>query len=77
MCTPQILTYKVDGAIYKGNSLLQPGSYNLSLIYACGVATISRLLNFLVSLQNIGLFCRALLQRRPIILRSLLIVATP
>ena len=30
-----------------------------------------------VSLENIGLFCRALLQKRPIILRSLLIVATP
>jgi len=28
-------------------------------------------------LQKIGLFCRALLQKRPIILRSLLIVATP
>ena len=30
-----------------------------------------------VSLQNIGLFCRALLQKRPIFLRILLIVATP
>jgi len=30
-----------------------------------------------VSLKNIGLFCRALLQKRPIILGSLLIVATP
>ena len=30
-----------------------------------------------VSLENIGLFCRALLQKRPIILRSLLIIATP
>ena len=30
-----------------------------------------------VSLENIGLFCRALLQKRPIILRSLLVVATP
>jgi len=30
-----------------------------------------------LSLENIGLFCRALLQKRPIILRSLLIVATP
>jgi len=30
-----------------------------------------------VSLKIIGLFCRALLQKRPIILRSLLIVATP
>jgi len=28
-------------------------------------------------LQNIGLVCNALLQKRPIILRSLLIVATP
>jgi len=30
-----------------------------------------------VSLQNTGLFCRALLQKRPIILSILLIVATP
>ena len=30
-----------------------------------------------VSLENIGLFYRALLQKRPIILRSLLIIATP
>jgi len=38
-----------------------------------------RLVGFLklhVSLENVGLFCRALLQKRPIILRSLLIVAT-
>ena len=34
-------------------------------------------LKLYVSLENIGLFCRALLQKRPIILRSLLIVATP
>jgi len=30
-----------------------------------------------VSLQDVGVFCRSLLQRRPIILGSLLIVATP
>ena len=30
-----------------------------------------------VSLENIGLFCRALLQKKPTILRSLLILATP
>jgi len=30
-----------------------------------------------VSFENIGLFCRALLQKRPIIWRSLRIVATP
>ena len=30
-----------------------------------------------VSLQNTGLFCRALLQKRPIFLSILLIVATP
>ena len=34
-------------------------------------------LKLYVSLKNIGLFCRALLQKRPMILRSLLIVATP
>ena len=34
-------------------------------------------LKLYVSLENIGLFCRALLQKRPIFLRSLLMVATP
>ena len=34
-------------------------------------------LKLYVSLENIGLFCRALLQKRPILLRSLLMVATP
>ena len=33
-------------------------------------------LKLYLSLENVGLFCRALLQKRPIILRSLLIVAT-
>ena len=34
-------------------------------------------LKLYVSLENIGLFCRAILQKRPIFLRSLLVVATP
>jgi len=34
-------------------------------------------LRLYVSLKNIGLFCRALLQKRPMILRNLLIVGTP
>jgi len=34
-------------------------------------------LKLYISLKNIGLFCRALLQKRPIILRSLLTIATP
>jgi len=34
-------------------------------------------LKIYVSLQNIGLFCRAILQKRPIFLSILLIVATP
>ena len=34
-------------------------------------------LKIYVSLQNIGLFCRALLQKRPIFLSILVIVATP
>ena len=41
-----------------------------------GVATISRL-HKMVSFAEYSLFCKALLQKRPIILRSLLIVATP
>jgi len=43
----------------------------------CGVATISRLLKVQVSFAEYRLFYRALLQKRPIFLRSLLIVATP
>jgi len=34
-------------------------------------------LKLYVSLENIGLFCGALLQKRPTILRSLLVIATP
>ena len=47
--------------------------------FACyGVATISRLLKIIgVSFAEYHLFCRALLQKRPVILRSLLIEATP
>jgi len=41
-----------------------------------GVAPISRLLKLQVSVAEYSLFYRALLQKRPIILRSLLIVAT-
>ena len=37
----------------------------------------SRMLKIQVSSQNTGLFCRALLQKRPIFLSILLIVATP
>ena len=42
-----------------------------------GVATIRRLLKRLGLFAEYTLFYRALLQKRPIILRSLLIVATP
>ena len=58
-------------------SLSLPRSSSAHPLLWGGVATISRLLNI------IGLFCRiwslyrALLQKRPITLRSLLIVATP
>ena len=45
--------------------------------YIHGVATISRPLENMSLLQNTGLFCRALLQKRPKILRSLLIAGTP
>jgi len=41
------------------------------------VATISRLLKITVSFAEYSLFYRVLLQKRPIILRSLLIEATP
>ena len=50
-------------------------SYRLQGIY--GVATISKLLKFMGLFCENSLFYRALLQKRPIILRSLLIVATP
>jgi len=61
---------------YPHQSLCRYHAHHRPILYY-GVATISRLLNI------IGLFCRiwslyrALLQKRPIILRSLLIVATP
>jgi len=42
-----------------------------------GVAMISRLLSIIGLFANYRLFYRALLQKRPMILRSLLIVATP
>jgi len=42
-----------------------------------GVASISSFLKLQVSFAEYSLFYRALLQKRPIILRSLLIVATP
>ena len=42
-----------------------------------GVATISRLLEIKVSFAEYRLLNRSLLQKRPVILRSLLIVATP
>ena len=42
-----------------------------------GVATVSRLLKIISLFSKYRLFYRALLQKRPMILRSLLIVATP
>ena len=42
-----------------------------------GVASINRSLKIFVSFKNIGLFCRTLLQKRPIFLSLLLIEATP
>ena len=57
--------------------------YLLTCHYPClltchyGVATISRLLKFKGLFCRNSLFTRALLQKRPMILRSLLIVVTP
>jgi len=42
-----------------------------------GVATISRLLKMIGLFAEYSLFYRALLQKRPIILRGLIIVANP
>jgi len=47
------------------------------MAHTCGVATISRLLKLQVSFVEYSLLYRALLQKRPIILRSLLTKATP
>jgi len=49
----------------------------MSTLIHYGVATISRLLQITFSFAEYRLFYRALLQKRPMILRSLLIVATP
>jgi len=46
-------------------------------VYAYGVATISRLFKIIGLFVEYSLFYRALLQKRPIISRCLLIVATP
>jgi len=51
------------------------GDMRWECVVCYGVATISRLLKLDVSFAQHSLFYRALLQKRPIILRSLLIVA--
>jgi len=48
-----------------------------SVFRAMGWLRLVGCLKIYVSLQNIGLFCRSLLQKRPIFLSILLIVATP
>ena len=67
MCTTKwsILTYQQNRKISRSSF---PKRLRLRLV-GC--------LKIYVSLQNIGLFCRALLQKRPICLSILLIVATP
>ena len=51
--------------------------YSYIFVYMYGVATISRLLEIIRLLCRIQSLLWALLQKRPVILRSLLIVATP
>ena len=46
-------------------------------LYAYGVATMSRRLKMIGLFGRISSLYRALLQKKPIILRSLLVVATP
>jgi len=48
----------------------------VDILKCCGVATISRHLKIMVSFAEYRLFYRDLLQKRPMILRSLRIVAT-
>jgi len=50
---------------------------NCVKIWVMGWLRLVGSLKLYVSLENIDLFCSALLQKRPMILRSLLIVATP
>jgi len=57
--------------------LLLLGSCLTCLLPHMGWLRLVGSLKLYVSLKNIGLFCRALLQKRPIILRSLLAKATP
>ena len=57
------------------NTLVLPPFANFSPAVRYGVATISRLLKIYVTLQNVGLFCRALLQNRPKFLENLQNVA--
>ena len=61
------------------------GMYNTHTLhhsFACrsqvyGVAMTSRLLKIMFFFAEYSLFCRAVLQKRPIIFRSLLVIATP
>jgi len=62
--------------------LRHPVTYDIFWTYECGLYVMGWLrlvgcLKIQVSLQNTGLFCRALLQKRPIFSSIPLIVATP
>jgi len=59
------------------DDLFYLNSQTLSRALAMGWLRLVASLKLQVSLENIGLFCRALLQKRPMIWRSLLNVATP
>ena len=86
----QANAYKIIGLscrIHCRSVLQNVGRLFLLYAFACAFAVLGWLvmgwlrlvgcLKIYVSLQNIGLFCRSLLQKRPIFLSILLIVATP
>jgi len=64
--------------IYIYTECIPNGKHSLPCVAShCGVATISRLLKIPGFFCRISFFNRALLQKRPLILSSLLIVVTP
>ena len=74
----QRVAVRVSHMMVRSHEILQRTALFLFLFtFWYGVATISRLLKIIGLFGRHSLFYRALLQKRPILLRSLLIIATP
>ena len=73
----QNFSQKFSKVILEGFPRKKFSQVNSTVILCMGWLRWVGCLKIYVSLQNIGLFCRSLLQKRPIFLSILLIVATP